>query len=370
MTGVEKSNGGNGWKIMLAVVFLLLLGAAAGAYWHFFMRGIVSINDARFDGELLDLAPQIGGILTEVRVREGDHVRQGQVLFVLDKRSLKAAMVGAEAAVNSAAAALAVAEAQYKKGVHGPRRLEIGIAETAKQQAEVATRLAAAEWTRVRALHDGRVMTASNKDKIRTAWEAAKHVEKEARLRLKLLREGTRAEDLAAARANIELRKAQLASANAALRLAQINLDRAEVCATFDGVVVRRWQNTGAIVSAGRPILTILNPSSLHVAANIEEKYLSEIAVGDRVDISVDAYPHLNLTGRVEKILRATNSRFSLIPAEGVSGTYIKVAQRVPIRIAVESCPDLSLGPGLSVEIRIHTSRDRVSSGAVAADHE
>jgi membrane fusion protein (multidrug efflux system) len=78
--------------------------------------------------------------------------------------------------------------------------------------------------------------------------------------------------------------------------------------------------------------------------------------VGDAVDISVDAYPDLNLRGQVEKVLLATNSEFSLIPAEGVSGTFIKVAQRVPIRIAV-TCPiDLNLGPGLSVEVSIHAT--------------
>ncbi|MBW2092175.1 MAG: hypothetical protein JRI34_08655 [Deltaproteobacteria bacterium] len=88
------------------------------------------------------------------------------------------------------------------------------------------------------------------------------------------------------------------------------------------------------------------------------------------VDISIDAYPHLSLIGRVDKILRATNSQFSLIPAEGVSGTYIKVAQRVPIRIVIDSYPDLPLGPGLSVEIRIHTSRDNMAPSAVAADNE
>ena len=111
--------------------------------------------------------------------------------------------------------------------------------------------------------------------------------------------------------------------------------------------------------------MTIFDPSSLYVAANIEEKYLNKISIGDMVDISIDAYPHLTITGRVDKILRATNSNFSLIPSEGASGTYIKVAQRVPIKIVVESYPNLPLGPGLSVEIRIYISKDNL--GRVAS---
>ncbi|MBW2092176.1 MAG: HlyD family secretion protein [Deltaproteobacteria bacterium] len=279
MTETESASRHNGWKIILAIGLLILLSAAAGGYWHLYMRGVISTNDARLSGELIDLAPQISGNLTEVLVKEGDQVRKGQVVFVLDKEAASAALAKAKAAVDSAQAALDAARANYEKCVHGPRLGEIRIAETVMEKTKVAARLAEAEWARVKALHDGRVMTESSRDKVRSTCEAAKHAEKEARLRLKLLRAGTRAEDIAAAKANVELRKAQLASAEAALRLAQINLGHATVYAPFDGIVVRQWQNPGAIVSAGRPILTILDPSSLHVSANIEEKYLSRIAL-------------------------------------------------------------------------------------------
>ena len=106
----------------------------------------------------------------------------------------------------------------------------------------------------------------------------------------------------------------------------------------------------------GQPVVSLFDPKSLRVDANIEEKYLHEIAVGDEVDIKVDAYPDLALKGRVTEILRATNSEFSLIPAEGVSGTFIKVTQRIPLRIAVVSAPDVPLGPGLSAEVKISTA--------------
>jgi membrane fusion protein (multidrug efflux system) len=104
---------------------------------------------------------------------------------------------------------------------------------------------------------------------------------------------------------------------------------------------------------ASQPIISMFDPATLRVDANIEEKYLHDVAVGDEVEISVDAYPSLHLKGRVAEILRATNSQFSLIPAEGVSGTFIKVTQRVPLRITVSVPSDLALGPGLSVDVRI-----------------
>jgi membrane fusion protein (multidrug efflux system) len=106
---------------------------------------------------------------------------------------------------------------------------------------------------------------------------------------------------------------------------------------------------------ASQPVVSMFDPSTLRVDANIEEKYLHDVAIGDKVDISVDAYPELRLQGRVTQILRAVNSQFSLIPAEGVSGTFIKVSQRVPLRISITAPPDLPVGPGMSVEVRIHS---------------
>ena len=106
----------------------------------------------------------------------------------------------------------------------------------------------------------------------------------------------------------------------------------------------------------GRAVLTLFDPSTLRVDANIEEKDLADIAIGDAVDIDVDAYPDLHLQGQVSKILQATNSEFSLVPAEGVSGTFIKVAQRIPLRVKILNAPaNLPLGPGLSVELTIHS---------------
>jgi multidrug resistance efflux pump len=110
---------------------------------------------------------------------------------------------------------------------------------------------------------------------------------------------------------------------------------------------------------ASQPIISVFDPATLRVDANIEEKYLHDVAIGDEVEISVDAYPSLRLQGRVAEILRATNSQFSLIPAEGVSGTFIKVTQRIPLRVTVSAPADLALGPGLSVDLKI-----RVGSAA------
>jgi len=356
----ENSSGRGKRRILAAIAVLLLLGLSAAGYWYFHLRGYVYSNDARFDGDLVDMAPQIGGTITAISVREGDHVASEQVLFALDNAALDASVARAEAAVNSARAGLAAAQAQYRKGVNGPLASEIAAAQASERRLQAEVSLAEADWKRSKALFDQRVVTEAAQDKARTALETAKRAHEEVLNHLELLKEGTREEDLAVDKANSDLAAARVCEAEGALRQARVNLGYAEVHSPFDGFVVRRWRNPGATVSAGTPVLTVLNPATLYVAANIEEKYLDEIAVGEEVDVSVDAYPSLAITGRVEKILRATNSQFSLIPAEGVSGSYIKVTQRVPIRVAVQAPADVPLGPGLSVEIRIHTRRDAI----------
>jgi membrane fusion protein, multidrug efflux system len=343
-------------RIALGIGFLLLLAVAAGGYWFYFMRGLVVSDDARLDGDLVDIAPQISGKLNEVRGVEGARVRAGEVLFVLDREALTAAFAKAEADVKSSEAELLMAEAEYSKTLRGPRPEEIRMAEAAEQKAATALKLARENWDRIKTLHTGNVVSASELDKAQSAYEEDLKAHEQALNQLLIQRQGSRSEDLDVAKANVETKKARLAGAQAALQQARVNLDFTEVHAPFDGQIVRKWESSGAVVQAGKPVLTLFDPCTLHVAANIEEKNLSKIAVGDAVDISVDAYPNLNLRGQVEKVLLATNSEFSLIPAEGVSGTFIKVAQRVPIRIAV-SCPiDLNLGPGLSVEVSIHAT--------------
>jgi multidrug resistance efflux pump len=168
------------------------------------------------------------------------------------------------------------------------------------------------------------------------------------------MEEGTRPEDIAAAKANVDLASGKVEEAKAAIAQAEVALERAAARSPFDGVVVRQWRKRGEMVVAGTPVITVFDPATLHVAANIEEKDIRKIDLNDEVNITIDAYPDIRLKGRVQNILRATNSQFSLIPAEGVSGAYIKVAQRIPIRITLEDPPDLFLGPGLSVEISIH----------------
>lgn len=352
-------------KILGALLGLLVLAAAAAAYWQLYVRGIVYSDDARIDGHLVDIGPEIGGTLTKLFVDEGDRVKAGQLLFELDSSTAAAELTVAKASVKPAEARLDLAKAQLSKALHGPRSAEIRIALAARDSAEARADLAESDWKRTKQLVDQNAIADAEGQKSQTAWQNAKRDLDEAQDKLKLLRSGTRIEDIEAARANVALAEADVTAAQATVKQAEIRLALYQMHAPFAGIVARRWREVGTMLSSGTPVVTLLDPTTLRVSANIEEKDLGDVAVGDQVDISIDAYPDIELRGKLTTILRATNSKFGLIPAEGVSGTFIKVTQRVPLRIALESPPaGIELSPGLSVEVHIRTGTHGGASAA------
>ena len=353
-------------RILLAVAGLAVLAVAGAVYYRMFLYGTVYSDDARVDANLVDIAPEVGGTVNKLAVHEGDTVASGQLLFTLDTSTLTAALARARAEAQQAEAQVAIAEAEHARALHGPRAAEIRIALAARERASAQAKLAADEWGRTRALYEQRVVTEAERDRVQTALQTAQRQLSETESRLDLVRSGTRAEDIAATKGRVEAAQANLAAARAAVSQAQVGIDRCRVEAPFRGIVVREWREAGSTVAPGTPVLTLLDPSTLHIAANIDEKDLGEISVGDRVSVTVDAFSGAKLDGHVDTILRATNSKFGLVPAEGVSGTFIKVAQRVPLRIGLDSVPEsLALSPGLSVEVRIHVAHPE-SGGAIA----
>jgi membrane fusion protein (multidrug efflux system) len=342
--------------LRVGAAILAVMAAVISAYWLIFLRGIVYTDDARFAGHLVDVSPEISGRLVDVLVHEGMYAHGGEVVFSLDPAIPKAALRKAEAALLSAQASLDSGEALYRRALNGSRPEEIKAAEATAGRLESDVAMARLDFDRASALFKDSAVTQDALDRARTAYESARQSLEFANENLILLRKGPRSEDIEAAKATAELARSRVAEAAASVDNARSDLARCTVRAPFDGWVVRRWLDPGAMPLTAQPVISMFDPATLRVDANIEEKDLHDVAIGDVAYIRVDAFPALRLKGRVTEILRAANSQFSLIPAEGVSGTFIKVTQRVPLRIAVEGAPpELALGPGLSVEVRIHS---------------
>jgi len=355
--------GGIGF-VLLGILILTAIGAGIYGYWYCFMKGIVYTDDARFAGHMVDIAPEINGRICEVLVQEGETVKKGRIIFSLDSTQFRVNVGQAEAALHAANASMQLSQAKLEREVNGSRTEEVLAAEATFKRMEGEEKLAKLEWDRSSQLRTQDLTAQAALDRARIAYESARQNRENFAQNLSMLKQGSRKEDIAAARAQLELSKSNVEQAYSLLEKAKVDLSHCQVLAPFDGVIVRRWLQPGAMPVVGQPVVSIFDPKSLRVDANIEEKYLNQVAVGNEVTIEVDSYPELHLKGHVTDILRATNSQFSLIPSEGVSGTYIKVTQRIPLRISVETPSVTTLAPGLSVEVRVHV--DNKASGKVS----
>ncbi len=354
-------------SIMIGIIVLVVIAVGSFAYWWIFMRGIVSIKDARFASTIVESSPEISGQLSALLVSEGDKVSAGDILYKLDTKDLQARVASAQTAISVAKAGIAAAQARLDKAERGPRKEEIQSARATVAKVKAQVQLAKLEKNRLQRLVESNSATQQQLDQASTAYQTALKSLEEAQQHLKLLEAGTRPEDIAAAKAQLQLSKAQLESAQARLHEANLALAHAVVTAPFNGTVVKTWHNPGETVSPGMPVVSLMDPASLHIDANVEETDLRKVSDGDLVDISVDAYPDLHLTGTVEAVIDVTQSEFSLMPSEGVSGTFIKVTQRVPLRVSLDDPPAKyfnRLGSGLSVELKIHTNSSRKNLAA------
>jgi membrane fusion protein (multidrug efflux system) len=159
---------------------------------------------------------------------------------------------------------------------------------------------------------------------------------------------------IARAHAAAELARAQVKSAEAAVKLAELQLSYTKVVAPEEGVVSRLAVHEGQIAQAGQPIVELV-PSQTYVVANFKETQLGAMRPGERASIKLDAYPGKTFEGKVESISGGTGARFALIPPDNASGNFVKVVQRVPVRIAWTRPPDVPLVAGLSADVTVYT---------------
>jgi membrane fusion protein (multidrug efflux system) len=348
---------------LIAFGVLLLAALSLTLYWRLVLVGVLTTDDARLAGELIDLAPVISGRLAEVRVHEGERVAAGDTLFRLDERDARLRVRQAEEGLRAARADLSSAEARLRRARNGPLPEEIAVAAAEVEKLQAQIRLAEQELERQQRLAQTGSVAGQQLDRLLTGLELDRQSLAEAKARLSLLQQGTRPEDLAVAEAALASARARADLAGSAIEQARIVASETVVVAPVAGLIVRRWREPGSNTSSSLPVVTLYDPSTLRLEANIEEKHLALVAPGQRVDIRLDAYPDRELPGEVVSIVQATQSSFSLIPSEGVAGTFIKVSQRVPVRIRLLTRPAADgdgaeplLLPGLSAHVRIHVA--------------
>ncbi len=344
---------GRGQRVRAQAALLLVVLAAlltALGYWYV-TRNEVTTDDAFTDGHAITVAPQVGGTVVALDVHDNQFVHAGQMLAEIDPRADRAARDATAASLAQARALRDAARVALERvRIAAPARLAAARATLAVAQAKLTR--ADADWRRQ--LHLPRQATTQQAIDNATAAHLAA-LAGVAAAQAALRGADTVPEAIAAAEAVLAQRTAEVALARARLATAALDLSWTRILAPSAGWVTRRSVELGNEVRPGQALFALVRPK-LWVTANLKETDLDRVRPGELVSIAVDAYPELHLKGHVDSIQRGTGGRFSTFPAENATGNFVKVVQRVPVKIAIDSGldPKLALPLGLSVEPTIH----------------
>lgn len=376
-TGFFRDHPNARWALLLVLIVIV----AAGAYvWHYYSVR-ESTDDAQIDGHIGPVSARVPGTAIQVNVEDNQVVQAGDILVQLDPKDYEVALArtqadlaDAEAAahaaqtgvpitsttttsqtstadanlnaarkeVDAAKARLLEAQANFNKAAQDLKRYQQLLAkdEISQQQYDAAF---ASEQAYSASVEAARASVAAADSHVRQA-EAGVHAAQ------------TGPQQVTVMNARAKAAQAAVERAQSAVQQAQLNLGYTTIRAPFTGIISKRNVEPGQVVQAGQPLVSIVNAEDIWITANFKETQLGSMRAGQSAKIHVDTYNH-DYDGYVENIGGATGARFSLLPPENATGNYVKVVQRIPVRLRFNKGvdPNHTLRPGMSVEPTIIT---------------
>lgn len=337
-TGPSASENDSGskrkrWLLMFSVpVLIALLG---GGYWYV-SRGQINTDNAYVRQDIVSVSSDVAGKIVEVAVRENQQVKAGDLLFRVDPEPYRVALAQADAQIAAAQVNVVELQTQY-------RSTNVDIAKARKDIAFAQT-----EYERQNALVAKGFTTKTRLDAARHALDVAKASLKTAQA------EAAEARSALATGGQVPGVNPKLAQARAEREKALLDLERTEVRAPVAGMISQadRMQ-LGQMLVTGLPAVSIVANTKSWVVANFKETQLERLKVGQKASITVDAYAGLKLKGHVSSIGGGTGSEFSLLPAQNANGNWVKVTQRIPVRIAIDEASPRQLITGLSSKVTV-----------------
>jgi membrane fusion protein (multidrug efflux system) len=393
-------------KYVVAILLVAAIGAGLWAYFHY--RDRVSTDDAEVDGHVSAIAPKISGNVVEVLVKDNQPVKAGDVLVRIDPRDyqarvdqakaaleeqeskLRAAQAGVpladlttESSETSASAGVADAQAELDRArlvYEQASSSDLAYAEANVRARQASNDRAQADLARMKPLVDKAEISQQQYDAYVAAAKVAESELKAAQEKLGSAAKdaGIKKASLAAAETRVAQARAQLsgstanrrqvavrtadvgtaqatiAAARATLETAELQLSYTTIVAPIDGVVTRKSVEIGQILQPGQGIMTLIPLSDTWVTANFKETQLAAVHAGQRAEIHVDMYG-ATIDGHVDSIAGATGASMSLLPPENATGNFVKVVQRIPVKILVDKHEGVVLRPGMNVDVTIYT---------------
>lgn len=385
---------GAGRKRVLIIVGVGVVAAAGFVGFKALTANRESTDDAQIEADVVPIAPRVGGQVMKVNVVENAHVKKGEVLFELDPLDLQARVKQAQGELAAAKAQAVAAEAQASVSEAGARgglssaraQVSTSIAQVSGADAMIAqaraqliraqadVRRVTTELDRAKKLREANAVPQANLDNAQAGYDASVAQLQAAQASLLSAEESRRVAQsrvaeangqldtnapvdakVAVARANADLALARVTTAEAALDIARLNLSYTSVVAPSDGIVSRLNARVGQLLGANTSVAQLV-PEDSYLVANFKETQVGKMKAGQEVEIEIDALSGTSFHGTVESISGGTGSRFSLLPPDNASGNFVKVVQRIPVRITWKDFPaGATVRAGMSAVVTVHT---------------
>jgi membrane fusion protein (multidrug efflux system) len=324
--------------IILAVV--LLAGAFFGYRRYQFAQVHESTDDAQVEGDVYPILPRVSGPVLKVFVEDNQTVKKGDTLVTIDKSDY-------QQRVNASEAALVAAQAQVVAA-----RAQVGTAQANVRTAQTTIGVSAANRTRLQ-----QDLARSTKLRNQDIIPQSEYDAVAANLKATSAQQSTAQDQVTVARQQVIAAQQQIGVAQAVVKQRQADLDNAKLQLSYttlvapgNGVVSKKSVQPGQVVGPGQQLMGLVSSNRTWVIANFKETQMENMKVGQKVKLEVDAYPNEDFEGHIESLSAATGARFALLPPDNASGNFVKVTQRIPVKIVLDNIdPQHPLRAGMSV---------------------
>lgn len=342
---VSKSRGGKKTRGLVILLTVIIVGGWFGLKWFISSRNNIETDNAFIEARIVPVSSKVSGTVARVLVNDNQFVKRGDMLLEIDRRDY-------QLQIAKAAAGVGMAENEM-----GGEQLKAEGARAALQSARARFDQAVLDQGRAEKLYSRDVLSKEQLDRLTTARRVSEAQLKESEEALKRAQAEAGLAIKTGSKAKILQRKAQLDEA-------ELQLSYTNIYAARDGYITRKSVEAGVNIQAGQPLMALVPLQDAWITANYKERQITFLKPGQKVEFSVDAYPGKSFSGTVDSIMAGTGAAFSLLPPENASGNYVKVVQRVPVKINIDrnSDPERLLRIGMSVIPVVLTGR---SSGDV-----
>lgn len=336
-------------KILPIILGLVIVSSAVfGISRYAYSLHHEDTDDAQVDADISPVLARVSGYIEKINFEESQHVNAGDTLIQIDDRDLRIKLQQAEAALENAKAGVNVAQANISSAQAG-----VATAQSNVEAAKIRVWKATQDFNRYSNLIKENAITMQQFESAKAEKESA-----EAQYNAIVKQQSAASAQSSSIQKQVAVAEAQVAQRQADVDFAKLQLSYATIIAPVSGFASKKNIQLGQFVNAGSPMFSIVSDSGVYVTANFKETQLEKMNEGEEVDVEIDAFPSEKIKGIVKSFSAATGAKFSLLPPDNATGNFVKVVQRVPVKILFkEKSPLIArLRPGMSVKVSVHVN--------------